>query len=65
MDKAFLIELTLEVDNLKQIVSMMQTTIAAKCVDCHSAIAEKYLNMAQVCKRCPLFKFKGKEVEDG
>ena len=55
-------ELTLEVNNLKQFVSMMQTAITAKCIDCHSAIAEKYLRMEQFCKRCPLFKFKEKEI---
>ena len=56
------IELTLEVNNLKQIVSMMQTAITAKCIDCHSAIAEKYLNMEQFCRRCPLLKYKEKEI---
>jgi len=55
-------ELTLEVNNLKQFVSMMQTAITAKCIDCHSAIAEKYLCMEQFCKRCPLFKYKEKYI---
>jgi hypothetical protein len=56
------IELTLEVNNLRQIVCMMQTAITAKCTDCSSIIAEKYFNMEQFCKRCPLFRFKEKEV---
>ncbi|MDZ4228044.1 MAG: hypothetical protein U1E54_02245 [Candidatus Levybacteria bacterium] len=57
------IELTLEVNNLKQIVGMMQTAITAKCIDCHSAIAEKYFRMEQFCKRCSLSRYKDKEVK--
>jgi hypothetical protein len=53
------IELTLEVNNLKQMLGMLQEGIQAKCVDCGSLIAEKYFNMEQFCKRCPLFRFKG------
>lgn len=58
------IELTLEVNNLKQIVGMLQTAITAKCIDCCSVsvIAEKYLNMNQFCQRCPLFSYKEKEI---
>jgi len=58
------IELTLEVNNLKQIVGMMQTAITAKCIDCGSLV-EKYLRMEEFCRTCPLFKFKEKEVKSG
>ena len=57
------IELTLEINNLKQMVGMLQEAIQAKCIDCTCAIAEKYFHMEQFCKTCPLFRYRGKENE--
>jgi len=59
------IELIHENGNLKQIIIMMKSDIAAKCTDCCSAIAEKYFHMEQFCRRCPLIKYREKEVKGG
>ena len=59
------IELTLEVNNLKQMLKQTRDDIAEKCADCGSVIAEKYFKMEQFCKRCSLSKYKEKEVKSG
>ena len=58
------IELTIEINNLKQMVGMMQTAITAKCIDCSYPVG-KYLRREEFCKTCPLFRYREKEVKSG
>ena len=56
--------LTLEIANLKRLSEMLREAIQAKCTDCCSVIAEKYFHMEQFCRRCPLIKYREKEVKN-